>query len=92
MLHVVGVGWGQEKSDKAEGPRQKEVDPLLLVASQGKGPPARRQHPARETKRKVLFDYLCCMCICAMEIMEMAPHTAVLVTTFSGVVQWKLWK
>jgi hypothetical protein len=55
----MGGGGGQKKSDKAVDPLQKVVDPQLLVASQGKGPPARRQHQVRETKRKVLFDDLC---------------------------------
>ncbi len=72
MLNGVGVcEWGgQEKSDKAEDPLQKEVDPLLLVAFQGKGPSARHKHPpaVRDTKHKVLFDNLCCMRICAMEM------------------------
>ncbi len=59
MLNGVEVGGGgQEKSDKAEDPLQKEVEPQLPVASQGKGPPVCRQRPARETKRKVLFDDL----------------------------------
>ncbi len=74
---------GQEKSNIAEDPLHKEVDPLLLVASQGKGPPTRRQRPARATKRKVLFDDLCCMRICAVEMTP--PHTAVFVPTFAGV-------
>jgi hypothetical protein len=57
-VHRKHAEWGQEKSDKAVDPLQKEVDPQLLVASQGKGPPVRRQRLARETKHKVLFDYL----------------------------------
>jgi hypothetical protein len=73
MLNGVGGGGGQDKTDKAIDPLQKEVYPQLRVASQGKGPPACRHRLVRETKRKVLFDDLCCMRICAVEVTP--PHT-----------------
>jgi hypothetical protein len=53
----------------------EEVDPLLPVASQGKGLPARHKRPpeVRDAKHKALFDNLCCVRICAMEMTP--PHT-----------------
>jgi hypothetical protein len=64
-------GGGQEKSDNAEDALQKDFDPRLLLASQSKGPLVRRKHPARDTKRKVLYDNLSCKSICADNVQSL---------------------